>query len=334
MEALGWGAWARSLPAHSLGARHHSFLSHTGPREPGATPPWRRAQAHRGEQRPLTVRPGQPRSRGPAPRSLLGPLTASVCSDAAGSHSCDCDRGRACGEVLRAGHKPPVSTCSWMWGSLPAPTGGSRPPAFPELHAAAPGACFPACRAAPRQPHPRPPPRGPPPPWAPRLLVSPPRQAAPRSNGALRGCGLGRGGGLPAGAGTTLGWRPVPGGFSSVCGVGGGAWMGLWGPRQVSCPQQHRCPTLAALGVEGMQGCGSPLPDPQTPEPLSLRHGGWKPTVTGVEPGRAPGVRGRGLVGAQASACCSAFPSRRASPGPSSRQAAPQTRMPAQLGAP
>ena len=42
---------------------------------PGATPPWRRAQAHRGEHRPLTVSPGQPRSPGPAPRSLLWLLT-------------------------------------------------------------------------------------------------------------------------------------------------------------------------------------------------------------------------------------------------------------------
>lgn len=230
MEALGWGAWARSLPAHSLGARHHSFLSHTGPREPGATPPWRRAQAHRGEQRPLTVRPGQPRSRGPAPRSLLGPLTASVCSDAAGSHSCDCDRGRACGEVLRAGHKPPVSTCSWMWGSLPAPTGGSRPPAFPELHAAAPGACFPACRAAPRQPHPRPPPRGPPPPWAPRLLVSPPRQAAPRSNGGPERLWAGEGRRPPCWSGDHAGLAACARGLL-LC-LRGGRWSldGFVGP--------------------------------------------------------------------------------------------------------
>ena len=42
---------------------------------PGATPPWRRAQAHHGEHRPLTVSPGQPRSPGPAPRSLLWLLT-------------------------------------------------------------------------------------------------------------------------------------------------------------------------------------------------------------------------------------------------------------------
>lgn len=138
---------------------------------------------------------------------------------------------------------------------------------------------------------------------------------------------------LRAGEGRRPPCWPGPGGCSFVWDVGGGAWMGLWGPRQVSCPQQHPCPTLAALGVEGMQGHSSPSPDPHTPEPLSLHREGWKPTVTGVEPGRAPGDRGRGLVGVQAYACCCAFPSRRASPGPSPRRAAPQTRMPAQLGA-
>ena len=154
-------------------------------------------------------------------------------------------------------------------------------------------------------------------------LFHPLDKQPPGGMGALRGCGLGRGGGLPAGAGTVLGWWPGPGGCSFVWGVGSGAWTGLWGPWQVSCPQQHPCPTLTALGVEGMQGRGSPSPDPQTPKPLSLRHRGWKPTVTGVEPGSAPGDRGRGLVGAQAHACCCAFPSRRGSPGPSLRQAAP-----------
>ena len=35
-EALGWGAWARSLPAHLLSPRRHIFSSHAGPQEPGA----------------------------------------------------------------------------------------------------------------------------------------------------------------------------------------------------------------------------------------------------------------------------------------------------------
>lgn len=41
---------------------------------------------------------------------------------------CDCECGKARGEALRAGHKPPVSTRSWMWGSLPTPVGAAPLP--------------------------------------------------------------------------------------------------------------------------------------------------------------------------------------------------------------
>lgn len=92
--------------------------------------------------------------------------------------------------------------------------------------------------------------------------------------GALRGCRLGLG--LAGSAAWAQGLLLHPGGW--VVELGGR----LWGLQQVSCPQGHPCPALAALDVEGMQGHGSPSLDPQTLEPLSLCRAGWKPTVPGL----------------------------------------------------
>lgn len=133
------------IPHRPAGARCHPTVE-TGSGSPRRTKASDRAPRAASLQRPCSTQPARAANWRSA--SVSVPPFALMLQ---AGHSCDCERGRACGERLRAGHKPPVSTCSWMWGSLPAPTGGSRPPAFSELHAAAPGACFPA-RGPPRCP--------------------------------------------------------------------------------------------------------------------------------------------------------------------------------------
>lgn len=101
----------------------------------------------------------------------------------------------------------------------------------------------------------------------------------------------------------------------------------------MSCPQGHPCSTLTTLGVKGTQARGSPSPDPQTPKPLSLLRAGWKPTVPGVKPGRAPGAGVRGWWEHRPTPVAVHSPAGERPQGPVPAEQPSQPRMPAQLGA-
>lgn len=81
-------------------------------------------------------------------------------------------------------------------------------------------------------------------------------------------------------------------GAVELSGRGHGAhspWQHCWLQRPVlwSTPSLP----LAALRVEGMEGHGSPSPDPRMPEPLPLCHPRWKPTIRVVAEATSPSSR-------------------------------------------